>query len=106
MSDPYYHGRNTGNCYYSNLWRAYIFDYYENESFPLFGWIKPCYYCNHVGSSFMTKEYMDKTIIIHACRRCIKKHKYNIAKEKVIYKYLKNAIYVIPDSKDFIISQQ
>jgi len=81
-----------------------IYDYYENDSFPMFGWVKPCYYCNYVGSSFMTRVYMDKTIIIHACRRCIKKHKYNIAKEKVIHKCLKNAIYITPDPEDFIIS--
>ena len=103
-NDRYYYSRHTRNCYYSELWQAYIYDYYENDSFPMFGWVKPCYYCNYVGSSFMTRVYMDKTIIIHACRRCIKKHKYNIAKEKVIHKCLKNAIYITPDPEDFIIS--
>lgn len=99
----YYYGKNTKDCYYSKLWSAYILDYYENESFPMFGWIKPCIYCMNIGSSYMTRNYMDKIIIIHACKPCIKKHKYNIFKESKIYKRLKNAMYIMSDQKDFII---
>lgn len=87
------YGNNTKDCYYSNLWEAYIFDYYENDSFPMFGWIKPCIYCVKITSSYMTRNNNKKEIIIHACKKCIDENKNNKHKERKIKKYLKKAIY-------------
>jgi hypothetical protein len=73
------------------MWKAYILDYYDNESFPIFGWIKPCIYCLNIVSSYMTKKYKDKDIIIHACKKCIIKYENDMKKEKMIYYHLSNA---------------
>ena len=48
-----YDSQNSSYAYYSPLWDAYIVDYYKDESFPLFGWIKPCIYCDSI-----TKEHI------------------------------------------------
>ena len=97
--NKYYYARKSKKCYYSDLWQAYIYDYYVNKSFPLFGWIKPCFYCGHVGSSFQNWKYLDKNIIIHTCKRCIRKYKDSDAMKNSIYKRLENAEYIIPNSE-------
>lgn len=97
------YGKHTKDCYYSNLWDAYIFDYYENNSFPIFGWIKPCIYCINITSSYITKFFNDKKIIIHACRSCIKNNKNNMIKENKIKNCLNNAMYFCKNNEDYII---
>jgi hypothetical protein len=89
----YYYGKNSKNAYYSRLWKAYLFDYYKNESFPMFGWYKPCYYCNHITTSYITKHHMCKKVIIHACKKCIKKYKKHIGLNKKLNEYIFRAKY-------------
>lgn len=101
--DNILYGKHTKDCYYSNFWNAYIFDYYENNSFPIFGWIKPCIYCIHITSSYTTKSFNGKKVIIHACRSCIKNNVNNIIKERKINNFLSNAIYFYKNNEDYII---
>ena len=102
-SDNILYGKHTKDCYYSDLWSAYIFDYYENNSFPIFGWIKPCIYCVNITSSYMTRYSKDKKIIIHACKQCIKKNKKNKKKEEKIKNLLENSVYFYKNNGDYII---
>jgi len=82
------YGKMNYKIYYSNDYEGYIIDYYENKSFPLNGWLKPCLICNHISSKFEKYKiiHTDEVLIICLCRLCQNKEK----KEK--YKYIANQV--------------
>lgn len=70
--------------YYSNDYKGYIIDDYQNPSFPLNGWLKPCLICNDISSKFEKYKILNtgEVLIINLCYLCQNKEK----KEK--YKYI------------------
>ena len=62
--------KNQKIGYYCNTFNAYIIDYYEDSSFPLFGWIKPCFNCSKITTSSIDYDYENKKIIIPLCNKC------------------------------------
>ena len=67
-----YHANKRKKLYYSKLWKAWIMDYYRDSSFPLDGWLKPCYFCNYITGNFIKYSYRKKAlIIVPICRKCV-----------------------------------
>jgi len=74
--------------YYSNDYKGYIIDDYQNPSFPLNGWLKPCLICNNISSKYEKYKiiHTGEVLIINLCYSCQNKEK----KEK--YKYIADQV--------------
>jgi hypothetical protein len=70
--------------YYSKDYEGYIIDDYQNPSFPLNGWLKPCLICYNISSKYEKYKILHtgEVLIINLCCLCQNKEK----KEK--YKYI------------------
>lgn len=66
----------TFKLYYDNDIKAYIVDYYNNESLPLNGWLKPCVNCYNITSKYVIFGYKNQEIAISLCSKCSKNINY------------------------------
>ena len=82
-----YHAQKTFTLYYSTMWGAWIIDYYMDKSFPLDGWIKPCYFCNSITGNYIKYDHRKKAVIIFPlCKHCVKN---SFSSLQEIYKEIK-----------------
>ena len=82
------YGKMNYKIYYSNDYEGYIIDDYQNPSFPLNGWLKPCLICNQISSKYEKYKILHtgEVLIINLCYLCQNKEK----KEK--YKYIADQV--------------
>ena len=67
---PYYANKQY-ELHYSTMWNGWIMDYYRDKSFPLEGWLKPCYFCHYISGNYVTYYHRHRhKIIVPICKHC------------------------------------